>query len=195
MTVGLTGGIGSGKSTVAKIFSSLHIPYYDADSSSKNLIDKNKDLQLRLQMILGNDVITENGSVDRVVMADLIFNDQKLLKQANAFIHPAVGQHFKSWKEAQISPYILKEAAILFESGSYKECDQVIVVSAPDELRISRVALRSGLTRSEIEARMAKQWPQEKKISLADFHIINDGSSSLIEQVVFIHKKLMALAK
>lgn len=195
MIVGLTGGIGSGKSTVAKIFSRLAIPCYDSDHFAKTLIDTDKELQSELRKLMGNSIIHKNGLVNRQAMADLIFSNEALLKKVNNLIHPAVGVHFHKWQNAQSSVYILKEAAILFESGSYKTCDKVIVVSAPEELRITRVEERSGQSRSEIEARIAKQWPEEKKISLADYHIVNDGSQSLIEQVFTIHQILLEVAE
>lgn len=189
MIVGITGGIGAGKSTASKIFASLGVPIYEADFHSKNLLDSDKELQSSLIGLLGKDIL-RNGLIDRVKMATKIFNDKELLSQANALIHPKVAEHFGNWHFHQAFPYIIKEAAILFESGSYKNCDKVIVVTAPKELRINRVIARSGITKEEILARMDNQWPEEKKIELADFIIQNDGEHSLIKQCLKIHKKL-----
>lgn len=190
MIVGLTGGIGSGKTTVARIFSHLGIPVYDADSNAKSIIDTDKTLQSQLVELLGNELLLE-GKINRPYMAERIFADKALLQKVNALIHPAVARHFEEWYKAQESPYVLKEAAILFESGSYRNCDKVIVVAAPDEMRIERVIHRSGLTREEVLARMANQWPQKQKLELADYIINNDLSSSVIKQVICTHEDII----
>ncbi len=190
MIVGITGGIGAGKSTASEIFAFLGVPIYEADFHSKNLLDTDKELQSSLMELLGTD-ISKNGLIDRAKMASIIFSNNDLLEKANALIHPKVANHFKEWLSLQDFPYIIKEAAILFESGSYKNCDQVIVVTAPKDLRITRVMARSGISREEILARMDKQWPEEKKLELANFIIQNDGNASLIKQVLKIHKSLL----
>tara|TARA_R110002096_G_scaffold21043_7_gene68753 strand:+ start:106047 stop:106625 length:579 start_codon:yes stop_codon:yes gene_type:complete len=190
MIVGITGGIGAGKTTVSNIFGQLGIPVYEADYHSKNLLDIDEELKSSLVELLGNSILN-NSKIDREKMAAIIFNDEQLLKRANALIHPRVALHFEKWRNNQKSPYIIKEAAILFESGSYKDCDKVIVVSAPKELRIERVKKRSGLSRQQIMARMEKQWPEEQKIKLADYIVINDGEHSLIKQSLDIHRELL----
>ena len=191
MIIGLTGGIGSGKSTVAGIFSVLGIPVYEADRESKRIIDTDQELQKNLADLLGEDVVV-NQKINRPLMAERIFSDQKLLKQTNALIHPAVAKDFQEWFHThQHASYVIREAAILFESGSYKDCEYIIVVSAPKEMRIQRVIDRSGISREEVEARMMNQWPEEEKISRADYVIYNDLQQSVIKQVLAVHEDLI----
>jgi len=193
MIVGLTGGIGSGKTTVAQIFKSLGIPVFVADEESKKLLDSDLELQKQLKDLLGDDLVKE-GKVDRPYMASLIFNDADLLQKANALIHPAVGRAFKSWHQNQSAPYAIREAAILFESGSHQDCNSIVVVSAPEELRLRRVMKRSGETEEQVKSRMNKQWPQSKKEALADYLIFNDHREMLIPQVLKVHESLIHTA-
>ncbi len=191
MILGLTGGIGSGKSTVAAIFSSLGIPVYDADSASKNLIETNANLQKHLTALLGDDILRE-GKIRRPVMATKIFNDEELLKKTNAIIHPAVARDFQRWhREHRSSSYVIREAAILFESGSYVDCDKILVVTAPAEMRIQRVMKRNSVSREEVLRRMANQWPEKEKLSRADYVIYNDLTQSVIKQVLAIHEDII----
>lgn len=191
MIVGLTGGIGSGKSSVAAIFNTLGVPVYEADSASKNLIDTDTELQLELVALLGDEILSE-GKINRPVMAGKIFNDEVLLKKTNAIIHPAVARDFKKWYgQHSFSPYIIREAAILFESGSHVDCDKIIVVTAPAEMRIKRVMRRNSVTRDEVLRRMENQWPEEEKISRADYVIYNDLTQSVIKQVLAIHEDIV----
>lgn len=194
MIVGLTGGIGSGKTTIGKIFSWLGVPVYEADAASKTIIDTDKELQGKLQALLGKDIVQANGKIDRQQMATLIFGNEALLKQTNALIHPAVGEDFTRWYQSQESDYVIKEAAILFESGSYRQCDKIVVVEAPEELRIERVMARGNTSREEVLARMRNQWPQEQKVELADYVIHNDQRNSVIKQVLAIHEDLIRQA-
>ena len=140
--------------------------------------------------LLGPDLV-KNQKIDRPYMAQLIFNDANLLQHVNALIHPAVGRAFNRWHQEQDSPYVLREAAILFESGSYQDCKAIIVVSAPEDLRLKRVITRSGETEAQVKNRMSKQWPQEKKEALANFIIRNDHQSMLIPQVLEVHENLI----
>lgn len=191
MIVGLTGGIGSGKSSVAAVFSTLGVPVYEADSASKNLIDTDKHLQQQLAALLGDDILS-NGKIKRPVMAGKIFNDEELLKKTNAIIHPAVARDFERWYQIYASvPYVVREAAILFESGSYKDCDKVVVVTAPAAMRIQRVMKRNSVKREDVLRRMDKQWPEEEKISRADYVIYNDLTQSVIKQVLAIHEDII----
>jgi dephospho-CoA kinase len=187
MIVGITGGIGSGKSTVSSIFSQLDIAVYNADEQAKALLDTDENLKSKLVDLLGSHILKGNY-IDRAAMAKVIFNDEDKLQKANAIIHPAVALHFKKWYKKQSSAYVLREAAILFESGSHKDCDFVITVYAPEALRIKRVQKRSGMSAEEIKSRISKQWPEEKKMKLADAVIYNDGSKSLIKQVLHLHE-------
>lgn len=193
MIVGLTGGIGSGKTTVARIFAQLGVPIFVADEVSKSILDSNKALQAELLQLMGPELL-QDSKVNRPYMASRIFKDKALLQKVNALIHPAVASAFEAWHQAQSFPYVLREAAILFESGSAKDCAKVIVVSAPEELRLQRVMLRSGETAEQVRQRMSKQWPQEKKEALADYIIQNDHQHMLIPQVLRIHEDLIHTA-
>ena len=188
--VGITGGIGSGKTTVAKMFASLGVPIYNADIEAKILTNTSPIIRESLIKLLGNEVY-KDGELNRKYMADKIFNDKVLLQKANAIIHPQVAKHFKNWVKNQDFPYVLKEAAILFESGSYKQCDQVILVTAPKETRILRVMERDNATREEVEARMKNQWEDSEKIKLADFTLQNIQISETQKQVETIHNQLI----
>lgn len=188
--VGITGGIGSGKTTVAKMFASLGVPIYNADIEAKILTNTSPIIRESLIKLLGKEVY-KNGELNRKFMADKIFNDKVLLQNANAIIHPQVAKHFKNWVKNQDFPYVLKEAAILFESGSYKQCDQVILVTAPKETRILRVMERDNATREEVEARMKNQWEDSEKMKLADFILQNEQISETQKQVEAIHHQLI----
>ena len=195
MIIGLTGGIGSGKSTVAEIFKHLGVPVFIADLESKHILETDRDLQAKLAEILGWELL-KNGQVDKLYMAQKIFTDQSLLQAVNALLHPLVGEAFDRWALLnEQSAYVIREAAILFESNSYHDCEKIIVVSAPKALRIKRVMARSNLSAEAVEARMAKQWPQEKKDSLADYLVDNSGKQSLIKQVLTIHENIIRTAK
>jgi dephospho-CoA kinase len=195
MIIGLTGGIGSGKSTVAEIFKHLGVPVFIADLESKYILETDRDLQAKLAEILGRELL-KNGQVDKLYMAQKIFTDQSLLQAVNALLHPLVGKAFDRWALLnEQSAYVIREAAILFESNSYQDCEKIIVVTAPRALRIKRVMARSNLSSEAVEARMAKQWPQEKKDSLADFLVDNSGKQSLIKQVLTIHENIIRTAK
>jgi dephospho-CoA kinase len=193
MKVGLTGGLGSGKSTVAKVFETLRIPVFYADDESKKITDTSKEVKDQLISAFGEELYKE-GILNRGMLASIIFNDAEAIKKVNAIIHPAVAAAFKKWAEAQKSAYVLQEAAILFETGGYKRFDKNILVSAPEELRIERVMARSGWTKEEALQRMANQWGESQKISLADFVILNDGSKPLLPQILAIHENLIRTA-
>jgi len=189
--VGLTGGIGSGKTTVAKMFMELGIPVYIADDEAKRLTNSSKVIRRKLIVLLGEEAYTEEGLLNRPYVANLVFNDKMLLEGINQIIHPKVAQHFKRWIKKQKSPYCIKEAAILFESGSYRTCDLTILVTAPVETRIKRVMDRDASSRDAIEARMANQWPDSQKAKMADMVIENLDISSTQKQVHRIHKSLL----
>lgn len=194
MIVGLTGGIGSGKTTVASIFKHLGIPVFIADEEAKKLLEQDTTLQQELANLLGAQLI-KNGEVDKAYMAQKIFSNKNLLQKVNHLIHPAVAVAFKKWFAQQNAPYVLREAAILFESGSHKDCDKVVVVTAPESIRLERVIKRSGETLHQVKRRIDQQWPQEKKDQVADYLIKNYGDFSLIEQVLNVHESLLGLAQ
>lgn len=190
--VGITGGIGAGKSIISKIFKLLGTPVYDADSRAKWLMNHESGLKKEIINLFGAEAYTSEG-LNRTFIAKQTFNSQSKLEQLNALVHPAVGKDYVDWEKEQKSPYTLKEAALLFEAGSFKDLDLIIVVSAPEELRIERVLKRdTHRTREDIKAIISKQWPQREKEEKANFVIENDGSSLIIPQVLKIHEKILA---
>lgn len=188
--VGLTGGIGSGKTTVATMFNELGIPTYIADIEAKKLTNASEEIELALLKILGEKAYNENG-LNRKYVADKIFNDSELLKKVNGIIHPKVAEHFKNWVQDQNGSYCIKEAAILFENGNYKNCDYTILVTAPKQTRIQRVLKRDDTTEKEIMSRMDNQWPDDKKKALASFVIQNKDLEDTKSQVLKIHEYLV----
>ena len=190
---GITGNIGSGKSTVARLFEMLDIPVFYADQQAR-LISERKDVLEEIRQTFGNKVVGENGSLDRKQLGAIVFKNAGQLTLLNKIIHPRVSDSFNEWCGQHRSvPYILHESAILFESGLAYLCDKVIVVSAPEEIRINRVMNRDNLSRTEVLARMSNQWTETKLLSLADFEIVNDDYMSLIEQVATIHTFLNSI--
>ncbi|SRX55623.1 dephospho-CoA kinase [Aequorivita sp. CIP111184] len=188
--VGLTGGIGSGKTTVAKLFSELGVPVYIADIEAKKLTNSSTVIRRKLTKLLGDETYL-NGTLNRKYVAEKIFTDEALLNAVNAIIHPKVAAHFKKWVLKQKTNYVLKEAAILFENGSYKDFDVVILVTAPKDLRIERIKMRDKATQGEIEQRMNNQWSDSKKKKLADIVIENIEMDATRKQVESIHHSLI----
>lgn len=188
--IGLTGGMGSGKTTVASIFEFLKIPVYYADQRAKSLYEESADLK---QFII--DLVGEKAYLNKVfqpaVLGQYLKENPDKWPLVNQRVHPMVKGDFESWVKTQNSPYAIKEAAILFETGGEKNCDFTILVTAPKSIRIERVEKRSGLSKAEILGRMNRQWPDEEKVKLADFVIVNDGSKSLIKQVLEIHENII----
>ena len=187
--IGLTGGIGSGKSTVADFFSLLGIAIYKADDAAKSMMIADELLISGIKKLFGADEY-ESGILNRKFIAEQVFSNPELLSQLNALVHPAVKRDFMEWIKIQQSPYIIREAAILFESGSYQDCDKVITVFAPEKERISRVMLRDGLSEAEVIKRIQNQWSDERKIQLSDFVINNYENHLIIPQVMKIHELL-----
>lgn len=193
--VGLTGGIGSGKTTVANLFSELNVPIYIADKEAKALMNKSKVIKRKLIQLFGKDAYKAE-ELNRPYLAEQIFNDKNLLQQMNAIVHPKVASHFKRWMKKQAAPYCIKEVAILFENGSYVNCDKVITVIAPLEIRISRVLQRDQTTTSKIKAIIKNQWQDQERMKLSDYVISNDDNlQHLKSQVNEIHQKLMVYAQ
>jgi len=194
LKIGITGGIGSGKTTVCKIFEKFGIPVYYADDRAKKLMVENPEIVEKIKSIFGKRAYHKSGSLYRQHIARIAFSKPEKLKQLNAVVHPAVAKDSMDWIKAQKNvPYTLKEAALLVEVGSYKLLDKLIVVTAPQTVRIQRVMNRDKTDRKAVEARISKQMPEEEKLKFADFEIKNDGSESLIKQVWEIHEKLKSL--
>lgn len=187
--IGLTGGIGSGKTTIAKYFQAKGVPVYIADDEAKKIM-KNKEVIGKIIDAFGVEIL-ENKVINRSKLSSIVFNNPAKLKTLNSIIHPEVKAHFLEWvSQHQHFPFVVKEAAILFESGSYKDCDQIIVVTAPKETRIERVIKRDKISREEVEARMINQWSDELKITLSDYLIQN---ISIAEAQIAADKIISAL--
>jgi dephospho-CoA kinase len=191
LKVGLTGNIGGGKTTVAGIFSSLGVPVFHADMEAKKQYEY-ENVRKEILEKFGTVVFSPSGEILRNVLAGIVFNDPGRLTQLNNIIHPGVYKDYLEWSSQHSGfTYTLYEAAILFESGHYRDMDKVICVTAPEELRIKRVMERDHLTRREVEKRMANQWDEDRKVALADFVIKNDQGEMVIEQVIKIHNQLV----
>lgn len=195
--VGITGNIGSGKSTIAKLFALLGTPIYDADSRAKAVMVEDAALKKALVEAFGQDTYFENGQLNRAYLSQQVFNKPDKLKILNSLVHPAVFKDFKSWLnqyQATQKPYIVKEAALLVESGSYKDLDYLILVQADEELRLQRSMARDAASKEAILARMKNQMSQEEKVPYAQFLIQNNHNDLLIPQVLNIHQELCLLA-
>ena len=170
--VGLTGGIGSGKSTIARLFAALGVAVYDSDTEAKKLINTSAEIKKRIVEVFGAEAYAE-GVYNRTYIADIVFRNPDKLAVLNSIVHPVLADYFNQWVALQTSPYVIKEAAILFESGSYKNCDFIITVTAPEALRISRCMSRDGSTEAQVRARMEQQWTDAQRIALSDAVIEN----------------------
>lgn len=187
--IGLTGGIGSGKSTIAGYFKQAGVPVYIADDEAKKLMDS-PEMVSKIQSVF-EEKISENGKLDKKKMADIVFSDPEQLEKLNNIVHPEVRNHFTEWvKVHHDHPFVIKEAAILFESGSYKDCDKIILVTAPKEIRIQRVMNRDKVSEKQVLERIAHQWSDEKKIPLSDYIIHNADFSQSEKKVSEILKEL-----
>ena len=182
MVIGITGGIGSGKSTVCLIFDLFGIPVYNSDVRAKELMNTNPNLIQSIQANFGPEVYVD-GNVNSTVLARKVFSDPAALKQLNALVHPVVSRDFDEWKDQFEKTHIVKEAAILIESGAYKQCDRVIVVEAPENLRIKRVMVRDGVPNEEVKARIRNQMSEAERRVHSDYIIDNSGDAMLIPQV------------
>lgn len=188
LKVGLTGGIGSGKSTVASIFNVLGIPVYSADDAAKRLMTENEELKNNIIRSFG-DKSYINGELNRKYLSAQVFNDSKKIELLNSFVHPATIKDAKQWMEKQNALYVIKEAALIFESGFNQFLDYVIGVKSPLSLRIERTMKRDNVTSDQVKARMKLQIEEEKKMNLCDFIIVNDEEQMLIPQVLLLHEK------
>jgi dephospho-CoA kinase len=191
LLVGITGGIGSGKSLICSVFRILGIPVFEADKAAREITGQNPDVKKELSAYFGPDIYKmEDGSLNRKKLASLIFNNPESLSYVNRLVHPLVKENFDRWVREQKAAYILQEAAILFESGFYRFMDLNILITAPVELRVRRVMERDHTTREQIMERMKNQWNDEEKSRFADFVIINDEVHPVIDQVLNIDKKI-----
>ncbi|OMQ13268.1 dephospho-CoA kinase [[Flexibacter] sp. ATCC 35103] len=187
--IGLTGGIGSGKTTIANYFAEMGIPVYIADDAAKKVMQSANIIQ-QIKIAFG-DSLFENENLNRAKLAEIVFNNADKLAELNSIVHPAVKKDFELWLlENKKHEYVIYEAAILFESGRYKECDVIITVTAPEEIRIERVVKRDNTTREQVLSRMKMQWNDEKRISLSNFVINNSNLKIAKEEVVKILKIL-----
>ena len=194
LKIGLTGGIGSGKTTVAKIFELLGMPVFYADEASKRLYHTNEELRSSLKKHFGEDVYTDD-QLNRSKLAAIVFNDPAKLELLNSLVHPLTIKDAEEWMQQQKVPYIIKEAALLFEAGSSGGLDYIVGVSTPQHLRIKRVMDRDGITREEVLSRMKRQIDEEKKMLLCDFVIKNDEQELVIPQVLTLHEKFLEMSK
>ncbi len=188
--VGITGGIGSGKSTAAEVFEKLMVPVFYADKEAKDLYTDSIAVKEEIINLLGEEAYLSSGEPNRKIIASKIFNNEELLKEVNNIIHPAVAEKFKNFCHVhRQKPYVIKEAAILFESNAHKALNYTICVDAPEYVRIKRVMNRDNVTEEDVRQRMKNQWPAEKKAALADFVILNDGKTMLLPQILRLHEQ------
>lgn len=193
LKIGITGGIGTGKTTVCRIFESLGTPVFDADSTAKSIMNTSPQLIQAIKERFGEGAYLANGELDRKYLAAKVFTDQHALSALNALVHPAAIQAFVDWAARQSAPYVVKEAAILFESGSYRDCDFTILVAAEEAVRIARVIKRDGVDEKSVRDRISKQMPEEEKKRLADFIIYNNGREALLPQVLKLHEHFLSI--
>lgn len=187
LKIGITGGIGSGKTTICRVFEALSIPVFNADEVAKMIMVTDHDLVGKIKAEFGKNAYFNNGELNRKFLSDIVFNDSQALQTLNELVHPAAIRAFDLWALEQNSKYCLHEAAILFESGAYRSCDHSILVYAPEDLRIRRVLMRDGISEQEVRARIDKQMSEEEKEKLADFVIVNDENTPIIPQVLKLH--------
>ncbi|MBP9882625.1 MAG: dephospho-CoA kinase [Chitinophagales bacterium] len=193
LKVGITGGIGSGKTTVCRIFEMLGIPVFYADTVSRNLVQQNPEVIAAIKASFGNGIY-QDALLNTKALAKIVFNDPDKLRKLNSIVHPSVFRMFNEWiaKHAGYA-YVLKEAALIFETNAHLTLDAVIVVTAPESMRIKRVMHRDGATETDVQQRMKQQMPEAEKRKQATFIIHNDESELLIPQILAIHKKLLLL--
>lgn len=189
--LGVTGGIGSGKTLVCQVFEKLGVAVYNADSAARALMNSHPELRAGIVQMFGEEAYGDEG-LNRSYLAGIVFGDSKKLSLLNQLVHPVVRQDFLNWAELQEnSPYVVEEAAILFESGAHAFLDQSVLVYAPEELRIERVMKRDGMGREQVLKRMGHQMEEEEKLKLADHVLRNDGTRMLLPQVIALHKKIL----
>jgi dephospho-CoA kinase len=194
LKVGLTGGIGSGKSTIAKVIEAMGYPVFYSDTEAKKIIETNHNVKIKLVQHFGAGICTEN-SIDRKKLAQIVFSHAENLETINSIIHPEVRNHFNKWAEKQKVKVVFNEAAILFETGAYRKLDKNIVVIAPEEIRIDRVMKRDNLSKEEVLKRIHNQWSDDLKIPLADYIVTNDNQQPILIQLEKIIQDLTLVEK
>jgi len=188
--LGITGGIGSGKTSVCRVFNVLGIPFFSADPEAKMIMDTDKTIMNRINSIAGKDLY-ENGALNRMELANLIFNDNSLLEKVNSLVHPVVFEHFRQWEGQQSSPYVIIEAAIMFESGADKLVDRIATIVTPIEERVDRVKHRNNLSREQVLERMRNQMDDQSRIKLSDYVIYNSENDMIIPAILKIHEDIL----
>jgi dephospho-CoA kinase len=192
LKIGVTGGIGSGKSTVCSIFEHLGVPIYNADNRAKQLMAESLDLRKKLRLAFGWDVYDKNDNLDRAYLSKIVFNNPPQLRILNHIVHPAVFEDYDSWVTVQSEaghPYSVKEAALLVEADSYKQLDKLIVVTCPIDIRLERIISRDGIRREEVLKRIENQLSDKNRLEHADYVIKNSTNYSLIKQVLLLHQE------
>lgn len=193
LTIGITGGIGSGKTTVCSIFELLGIPVYYADDASRKLLVTDPAIKEKVVAAFGSGILDEDKQISRKKTAALVFGHAENLAKLNAIMHPAVALDFEKWVKAHATyVYIIKEAAILFESGTYQQMDRIITVTAPEKLRVLRVVKRDHVKEEEVRSRMQAQWSDEEKTKRSTYVVVNDEEHLVIPQVLELHKKILS---
>ncbi|MFA4853424.1 MAG: dephospho-CoA kinase [Bacteroidales bacterium] len=193
LKVGLSGNIGSGKSVVVRIFDVIGIPIYHADDNAKNMLEFPEVVE-KIKERFGSGIIDKQGKVSRKNLAQIVFSDNKKLVVLNSIIHPLVIADFEKWiHEQKICPYVVMESAILYETGYSALFDKIIIVSAPEKIRINRVMKRDGVTKDDVLKRIKNQLPEENQMSKADYTIVNDGKTLVVPQVLEIHRLLCSI--
>ena len=194
LKVGVTGGIGSGKTTVCKVFELLGIPVFYADDVAKSIMHTDQVLKTDILNTFGESAYTKEGTLNRSYISSLVFNNKLELEKLNSLVHPAVFRAFDNWLlEQKDAPYVIKEAALLYESDSYKMCDESILVIAPTETKISRVKVRDGFSDEDVKLRMDRQFSDEMKIKFADHILNNDEKQLLIPKIIQLHQQFLTI--
>lgn len=194
LKIGITGGIGSGKTTVCKVFELLGVPVFYADDVAKSLMYTDPVLKSEILKAFGENSYSKNGDLNRSYISSIVFNDKHELEKLNSLVHPAVFRAFDNWVLSQKeASYVIKEAALLYESDAYKMCDQSILVISPIETRISRVKARDGISAEDIQLRMNRQLSDEQKMKFADHILNNDEKQLLIPQIIQLHQQLLMI--
>lgn len=190
--IGVTGGIGAGKSLVCRIFQALGIPIYDADHRAKWLMNHHPTLIVEIKQHFGKEAYLPDESLNRQYLSEKIFSNETLLKQLNALVHPKVGEDYQQWVLQQMAPYVVKEAALLIEAGSYKTLDYLVSVNAPETVRLRRVLLRdTHRSAQEVQAIMRKQLSDHERAAKADFVIVNDDKSLIVPKILQLHQRFL----